>query len=152
LRVIVLEKSKIANTIEDFPEGSGSMPSPIAGHPAASLWLEWCKQEDLLGRWHKIIRENGLDVRTGEGVDSIRKQKELYFDVPVPSTPEWQGQGTRRPDVVGWATGATSVTRAGWGVPGEEREQVYHRLYSPKHYQMKILSWWAAANSAVERR
>lgn len=28
LRVLVIEKNKIANTIEDFPEGNGSMPSP----------------------------------------------------------------------------------------------------------------------------
>src|SRR5437899_3880636 len=76
LKVLVLEKNKIANTIEDFPEGKWVYAEPETRPPKGKLWLDGASKEDLLGRWHQIIRENGLAVHPGEGVDTIRKQKE----------------------------------------------------------------------------
>ena len=142
LRVLVLEKSKIANTIEDFPEGKWVYAEPDSRPPRGKLWLDGASKEDLLGRWHQIIRENGLDVRTGEGVESIRKQKDDTFDVRSS-----QGRYLARRVVL--ATGQRGNAR--WlGVPGEEREQVYHRLYSPKHYRDEDIVVVGGGNSAVE--
>ncbi|PYT24914.1 MAG: hypothetical protein DMG58_25220 [Acidobacteria bacterium] len=142
LRVLVLEKSKIANTIEDFPEGKWVYAEPDSRPPRGKLWLDGASKEDLLGRWHQIIRENGLDVRTGEGVESIRKQKDDTFDVR-------SSQGRHLARRVVLATGQRGNAR--WlGVPGEEREQVYHRLYSPKHYRDEDIVVVGGGNSAVE--
>src|SRR6476646_3164132 len=81
LRVLVLEKNKIANTIEDFPEGKWVYAEPDSRPPRGKLWLDGASKEDLLARWHQIIHENGLDVRKGEGVESLRKQNDGTFDV-----------------------------------------------------------------------
>src|SRR5260221_14623381 len=81
LRVLVLEKSKIANTIEDFPEGKWVYAEPDSRPPRGKLWLDGASKEDLLARWHQIIRENALDVRTGEGVEGLHKKNYGTFEV-----------------------------------------------------------------------
>ncbi len=142
LRVMVIEKNKIANTIEDFPEGKWVYAEPDSRPPRGKLWLDGASKEDLLARWHQIIRENHLDVRTGEGVEAVRKQKDGSFEV----TTAQDRYLTRR---VVLATGQRGNARR-LGVPGEEREQVYHRLYSPKHYQHEDILVVGGGNSAVE--
>src|SRR5215470_11056046 len=64
LRVLVLEKNKIANTIEDFPEGKWVYAEPDARPPRGKLWIDGAAKEDLLARWMQIVRENRLDVHT----------------------------------------------------------------------------------------
>ncbi|MFB3095074.1 MAG: NAD(P)-binding domain-containing protein, partial [Candidatus Acidiferrales bacterium] len=58
LRCVVLEKNKIANTIEDFPEGKWIYAEPDEVQPKGKLWLDGATKEDLIGRWHQIIRDN----------------------------------------------------------------------------------------------
>src|SRR5213594_769674 len=48
LRVLVIEKNKIANTIEDFPEGKWIYAEPESLPPMGKLWLEGASKEDLL--------------------------------------------------------------------------------------------------------
>ncbi|HKW99153.1 MAG TPA: NAD(P)-binding domain-containing protein [Bryobacteraceae bacterium] len=140
LRVLVLEKNKIANTIEDFPEGKWVYAEPDSRPPKGKLWLDGTSKEELLGRWHQIIRENHLEVRVGEGVESLRK-KDGNFEVIAGST-----YRARR---VVLATGQRGNPRR-LGVPGEEQEQVYHRLYSPRHYRDEDILVVGGGNSAVE--
>ncbi len=45
---------------------------------------------------------------------------------------------------------ASVVTRASSRVPGEEREQVYHRLYSPRKYKNENILVVGGGNSAIE--
>lgn len=142
LHVLVLEKNKIANTIEDFPEGKWVYAEPDSRPPRGKLWLDGASKEDLLTRWHQIIRDNRLDVRTGEGVEGLQKQKDGAFEV---RTPEKRYLARR----VVLATGQRGNARR-LGVPGEEREQVYHRLYSPKQYRDEDIVVVGGGNSAVE--
>src|SRR6266849_4823140 len=142
LRVLVLEKSKIANTIEDFPEGKWVYAEPDSRPPRGKLWLDGASKEDLLGRWHQIIRESRLAVHVEEGVETVRKQKDGSFEI-VTSRQHYQA---RR---VVLATGQRGNPRR-LGVPGEDLEQVYHRLYSPKHYQDEDILVVGGGNSAVE--
>ncbi|HWY05199.1 MAG TPA: FAD-dependent oxidoreductase, partial [Candidatus Acidoferrum sp.] len=51
LRVLVLEKNKIANTIEDFPEGKWIYAEPDSRPPKGKLWLDGSRKEDLIARW-----------------------------------------------------------------------------------------------------
>jgi NosR/NirI family nitrous oxide reductase transcriptional regulator len=158
LRVLVLEKNKIANTIEDFPEGKWVYAEPDGHPPRGKLWLDGASKEELLGRWHQIIRENGLRVHTGEGVEAIRKRKDGTFEITtaISATGEISSAGeasmalgryhARR---VVLATGQRGNPRR-LGVAGEDREQVYHRLYSPKHYRDEDLLVIGGGNSAVE--
>jgi NosR/NirI family nitrous oxide reductase transcriptional regulator len=142
LRVLVLEKNKIANTIEDFPEGKWVYAEPDSRPTKGKLWLDGASKEDLLGRWHQIIRDHGLNVRTEEGVEAVRKQKNGGFEVATTVN-----RYTARRVVL--ATGQRGNPRR-LEVPGEEREQVYHRLYSPKHYTDEDILVVGGGNSAIE--
>src|ERR1700730_6509031 len=62
LRVLVLEKNKIANTIEDFPEGKWVYAEPESMPPVGKLWLEGSSKEDLLARWRQAVFEHHLEV------------------------------------------------------------------------------------------
>ncbi|MCP5113323.1 MAG: NAD(P)-binding domain-containing protein, partial [bacterium] len=142
LRVIVLEKNKIANTIEDFPEGKWVYAEPDSQLPKGKLWLDGAQKEDLLYRWHQIIRENQLEVHTEEGVRGVHKQKDGSFEVETDKT-------SYRARRVVLATGQRGNPRK-LGVAGEDREQVYHRLYSPGHYTGEDILVVGGGNSAVE--
>src|SRR5712692_1300427 len=84
LRVLVLEKNKIANTIEDFPEGKWVYAEPDKRPAKGKLWLDGARKEDLIARWRQIIESNHLEVRTEEGVQAISKSKSGVFEVKTP--------------------------------------------------------------------
>lgn len=69
--MVVLEKNKIANTIEDFPEGKWVYAEPDSRPPKEKLWLDGARKKELIGRWHQIIRDNHLQVKTEESVTGV---------------------------------------------------------------------------------
>ena len=142
MRFVVLEKEKIANTIENFPEGKWVYAEPDKTPPKGKLWLDGARKEDLVARWNQIIRDHNLDVRTGEGLRSIERRKDGTFIAHT-------GQGEYHARRIVLATGQRGNPRK-LNVPGEDREQVYHRLYSPKHYQDEDILVIGGGNSAVE--
>jgi len=142
LRTIVLEKSKIGNTIENFPEGKWVYAEPDASPPKGKLWLDGARKEDLIRRWHQIVTENQLDVRAEEGLKSLERQKDGTFRVI-------SEKGEYRARRVVLATGQRGNPRK-LKVPGEDRENVYHRLYSPRHYKNEGILIVGGGNSAIE--
>lgn len=142
LKVLVLEKGRIANTIEDFPEGKWVYAEPDSRPAKGKLWLDGASKEDLLARWHQIIRDNKLEVRTGEGLERLRKLGDGHFEVE-------SSNATYRAKRVVLATGQRGNPRR-LGAPGEDRERVYHRLYSPRHYHGEKILVVGGGNSAVE--
>ena len=142
LRVLVLEKAKIANTIEDFPEGKWVYAEPDATPPKGKLWLDGARKEDLIARWHQIVRDNGLEVRTEEGLKSLERQKDGAFRVA-------SDKAEYRARRIILATGQRGNPRK-LHVQGEERERVYHRLYAPRHYKDQDILVVGGGNSAVE--
>ena len=141
LRVIVLEKNRIANTIEDFPEGKWIYAEPESMAPVGKLWLEGASKEDLLIRWREAVTKNHLEVRTDEGVTGITR-KGGVFEIRT-------DRGTYLATRVVLATGQRGNVRK-LGVAGEDRETVHHRLYSPKHYKDEEILVVGGGNSAVE--
>ncbi|MBZ5515786.1 MAG: NAD(P)-binding domain-containing protein [Acidobacteriia bacterium] len=142
LRAVVLEKSKVANTIENFPEGKWVYAEPDASPPKGKLWLDGARKEDLLKRWHQMVDENHLDVRREEGLKSLVRQPDGTFRV-------MSDKSEYRARRVILATGQRGNPRK-LKVPGEERETVYHRLYSPRHYKNEDILVVGGGNSAVE--
>jgi thioredoxin reductase/polyferredoxin len=139
---ILLEKEKVANTIENFPEGKWVYAEPDAVPPKGKLWLDGATKEDLVRRWHEIVRANQLNVHTEEPLTALRKEKDGTFALETP-------RGTYRARRVVLATGQRGNPRK-LGVPGEDREEVYHRLYSPRHYHGEDILVVGGGNSAVE--
>src|SRR5436190_15206406 len=78
LRVAVIEKNKIANTIEDFPEGKWIYAEPESVPATGKLWLEGASKEDLLAKWRQTVEQNRLEVRTGEGLVELKKTGSLF--------------------------------------------------------------------------
>ena len=142
LSCLLLEKEKIANTIENFPEGKWVYAEPDATPPKGKLWLDGAQKEDLIRRWHQIVRENQLEIHMEEGLKAIAREKDGTLRVAS----EKQEYRARR---VILATGQRGNPRK-LKVPGEEREKVYHRLYSPKHYRGENILVVGGGNSAVE--
>src|SRR5205807_6488454 len=78
-------------------------------------------------------RGGGLaGVKKAEGIFEVRTDKATYF-------------ATR----LVLATGQRGNARE-LHVPGEERDTVFHRLYSPKHYRDEDILVVGGGNSAVE--
>jgi NosR/NirI family transcriptional regulator, nitrous oxide reductase regulator len=142
LRTMVLEKGKIANTIEDFPEMKWVYAEPDSRPPKGKLWLDGARKEDLIARWHQIVKENRLEVRMEEELKSLERQKGGGF-VLRSSKAEYRA---RR---IVLATGQRGNPRK-LGVSGEEQERVYHRLYSPRHYKNEEILVVGGGNSAIE--
>lgn len=142
LSCAVLEKAKIANTIENFPEGKWVYAEPDSKPPKGKLWLDGATKEDLIARWHAIVGENALDVRTEEPLESLERGKDGVFTARTP-------KGTLRARRVVLATGQRGNPRK-LHVKGEERERVYHRLYSPRKYENEDILVVGGGNSAIE--
>lgn len=138
----VLEKAKIANTIENFPEGKWVYAEPDSKPPKGKLWLDGATKEDLVERWHAIVAENALDVRTEEPLQSLERGKDGVFTATTP-------KGRLRARRVVLATGQRGNPRK-LGVKGEDRERVYHRLYSPRKYENEDILVVGGGNSAIE--
>ncbi len=140
-RYLLLEKEKIANTIENFPEGKWVYAEPDSQPPKGKLWLDGACKEDLIKRWHQIIKTNQLNVQTSEGVTGCEK-KDGLFHITTDS-------GKYRGKSVVLATGQRGNPRK-LNVPGEDRNHVYHRLYSPRKYKNESILIVGGGNSAVE--
>jgi NosR/NirI family transcriptional regulator, nitrous oxide reductase regulator len=142
LKYVLIEKSKIANTIENFPEGKWVYAEPDAVPPKGKLWLDGSTKETLIDRWNDIVQENRLDVRTEEALTALSTKDDGVF---VATTTK----GRYRTRKVVLATGQRGNPKM-LGVPGEDREEVYHRLYSPRKYKDEHILVIGGGNSAIE--
>jgi len=75
---LVVEKAKIANTIENFPEKKWVYAEPDKIPPKGKLWLDGATKEDLITRWHQIVTDNQIPMKTEEGVESITKKSGIF--------------------------------------------------------------------------
>lgn len=138
-RVVVLEKSKVAATIEDFPEGKWIYDEPTSRAAMGRLWLKESTKEELLAEWNRAAQD--LNIRLDEPVIALEKRGG-DFDVITP-------KARYRARRVILATGQRGNPR--WlGVPGEDAANIHHRLYSPKKYSGETILVVGGGNSAVE--
>ncbi|MBK5292523.1 MAG: NAD(P)-binding domain-containing protein [Acidobacteriia bacterium] len=81
-------------------------------------------------------------MHTEEGVTGIARQEDQHFEVTT-------AKGVYHTRRVILATGQRGNPRK-LGVPGQDREKVYHRLYSPGHYHGENIVVVGGGNSAIE--
>jgi len=142
LRVLVLEKGQIANTINDFPEGKWIYAEPESAPAKGKLWFDAASKEDLITRWRESVRENRLEIKTGEGLEAIEKNKDGGFWVRT-------AHGIYQTQTIVIATGQHGTPRK-LGVPGEERKTVFHAFYSAKMHQNDAILVVGGGNNALE--
>ena len=141
LSTVILEKGKIANTIENFPEGKWVYAEPDKTPPKGKLWLDGAQKEDLIKRWTDIVENNGLDVRLMEPLEGINKETD-YFEIKTPKS-------NYKAKRIILATGMRGNPRK-LEVDGEDQEKVYHQLYSPRKYKDENILVVGGGNSAIE--
>ncbi|MFQ5632086.1 MAG: NAD(P)-binding domain-containing protein, partial [bacterium] len=91
--------------------------------------------------WRQIVKENRLKVHTEEAVEKIAKKRDVFVVTTA--------KGEYRAQYIVLATGQRGNPRK-LGVPGEEQEQVYHRLYGPRKYKDENILVIGGGNSAIE--
>ena len=141
LQYVLIEKEEIANTIENFPEGKWVYAEPDSQPPKGKLWLDGASKEELTRRWHQIVQENHLNLHTDEAVLGCEKEDGVFCVTT--------SKGQHRSKRIVLATGQRGNPRK-LEVPGEDRDQVYHRLYSPRKYKTENILVVGGGNSAIE--
>ena len=141
LTSVILEKGKVANTIENFPEGKWVYAEPDKTPPKGKLWLDGAQKEDLINRWKEIVESNNLDVRLMEPLEGINKNED-FFEVKT-------SKSTLKTKRIILATGMRGNPRK-LDVEGEDQEKVYHQLYSPRKYKSENIIVVGGGNSAIE--
>ena len=141
MKYLLLEKEQIANTIENFPEGKWVYAEPDSQPPKGKLWLDGATKEELTQRWHQIIRENQLNIHTMEEVIGCEKRNRTFQIKTL--------KAVYKAKYVVLATGQRGNPRK-LNVKGEDREEVYHRLYSPRKYKSEQILVVGGGNSAIE--
>ena len=147
LSCVVIEKGRIANTIENFPEGKWIYAEPDDRPAKGKLWLDGATKEDLIARWREIVRDNDLAVHTEEALAGVRKDDGLFHVTTRDGdTGMERAYKARRVVIAIGQRGSPRRLKA----PGEDQERVYHRLYSPRQYADEDILVVGGGNSAIE--
>jgi len=139
-RVLVVEKSELAATFRDFPEGKKIYAEPVGRVNFSLLEFEEAPKEELVERWQQQVARAGVKLQCGEAIEGVK-----------PGTPMvvTTNRGTYRARFVVLATGLRGNPRK-LGLAGEDNPKVLHKLYSPGAFAGKKVLVVGGGNSAAE--
>lgn len=144
-----LEAAQIGSTIQGYPLQmlfhSSSDRLGIAGVPIDVPDQQKPKREDYLSYLRAVVRQYGLEVRTGERVVAA-SHSGGGFEL---TTRTIDGERGYRVESVVLAIGAMHAPRL-LGIPGEDAPHVSHYFRDPHDYFGKRLLVVGGRNSAVE--
>ncbi|NNE43715.1 MAG: NAD(P)-binding domain-containing protein, partial [Gemmatimonadetes bacterium] len=143
LTCVVLEANHLAETVYTMTKGKLIFAEPEGVEKKGPLWFEECTREELLERWAAQVEEMGLDVRTFEKVEDIRREGDV---LTVRTT-----RGTYRGRRVVLAAGKAGNPRKA-GVPGEVEhgEKIDHRLIDPDRHRDQDILVYGGGDVALE--
>ena len=137
----MLEQGEIGGAILHYPRAKVVMTHPLDLPLYGKVKLTDIAKEDLVALWNSVIKTTGLEIQTGEKVESIVQQNGTFGI-----------QSTNRN--VNAATVVLALGRRGTprklGIPGEETEKVMYRLIDASTYVGKRLLVVGGGDSAVE--
>jgi thioredoxin reductase len=142
LKALTLERETVGGTVSKYPRQKLVMTSPVEFPLHGRFNKTTLSKEDLLKFWKKILERTDLNIRTGEGVDSVQRQADGLFYVRTP-------QAEYRSRAVVLAIGRAGTPRK-LGVKGEELPHVLYRLIEADHYTDKNILIVGGGDSAVE--
>ena len=143
LSAVVLEANHLAETVYTMTKGKLIFAEPEGVEKKGRLWFEECTKEELLEKWGAQVEELGLDVRTFEKVEDVRREDELLRVV--------SNKGEYRARRVVLAAGKAGNPRKA-GVPGETElaEKIDHRLIDPDLFAGKDVLIYGGGDVALE--
>ena len=142
LNALTLEREQVGGTVSKYPRQKLVMTSPVEFPLHGKFSKMALSKEDLLKFWEKIMARTDLNIREGEGVDSVRADANGVFSVRTRC-----GEYRSRASVL--ALGRAGTPRK-LGVTGEELPHVLYRLIEADHYTDKNILVVGGGDSAVE--
>jgi thioredoxin reductase/NAD-dependent dihydropyrimidine dehydrogenase PreA subunit len=137
----ILEKDRLASTIQDYPKNKHVMAEPSALPLLGSLWFETCTREELLARWQRIAAEQELPILEQAEVKRIQWHDPRF-------TLEWD-QGELAAEHVLICIGKRGSPRR-LGLPGETFPRVRYTLSDPDEFAGQHVLVVGGGDSAVE--
>jgi len=142
LKAVTLERETVGGTVSKYPRQKLVMTSPVEFPLHGRFRKTTLSKEELLAFWEKVMERTDLNIRTGEGVEAVKKETDGLFHVRT------ERQVYRSRAVV-LALGRAGTPRK-LGVKGEELPHVLYRLIEADHYTHKNILIVGGGDSAVE--
>jgi len=139
---LTLERESVGGTVSKYPRQKLVMTSPVEFPLYGKFNKTQLSKEELLGLWEKVIARADLNIRTGECVDTIKREGDGIFNVKT-------AKGDYRSRSVVMALGRAGTPRK-LGVPGEDLPHVLYRLIESDHYTNNHILVVGCGDSAVE--
>lgn len=139
---LTLERETVGGTVSKYPRQKLVMTSPVELPLYGKFSKTQLSKEDLLAMWEKVMARADLNIKTGEGVDSIKKSGDGVFHVQTP-------KALYRSRTVVMALGRAGTPRK-LGVKGEDLPHVLYRLIEADHYVNNKILIVGGGDSAVE--
>jgi thioredoxin reductase/Pyruvate/2-oxoacid:ferredoxin oxidoreductase delta subunit len=142
LSYVTLEQDELGGTVAKYPRQKLVLTTPVELPLYGKFKKQQISKEDLLQVWGELSREVGLEVRTNERVDRVRKDADGAFTIETP-------KGRYRARTVILALGRRGTPRK-LGVPGEELPHVMYSLIEAEAYTGRRILVVGGGDSAVE--
>lgn len=139
---LTLERESVGGTVSKYPRQKLVMTSPVEFPLYGRFNKTQLSKEDLLALWEKVMGRADLNIRTNEGVDSVRKGEDGLFEVQT-------AKATYRSRGVVMALGRAGTPRK-LGVPGEDLPHVLYRLIEADAFTHCNILVVGGGDSAVE--
>jgi thioredoxin reductase/NAD-dependent dihydropyrimidine dehydrogenase PreA subunit len=141
LRYIAFDQGEVASTIKQYPRHKFLMAEPVSMPLYGNLYIADGTKESLVSVWENILANTGVQVRTNERVENVRRDGD-YLEVQTRN-------GSYRGRSVVLAMGKRGTPRR-LGVPGEDMAKVAYRLIEAETYENADLLVVGGGDSAVE--
>lgn len=142
LQAVTLERETVGGTVSKYPRQKLVMTSPVEFPLHGRFNKTTLSKEELLAFWEKIMQRTDLNIHTGEGVDTVKKEMDGLFHIKT-SREEYRSRA------VVLALGRAGTPRK-LGVKGEDLPHVLYRLIEADHYTNNDILIVGGGDSAVE--
>lgn len=141
LRYLILEQGTLSDTISKYPRQKALFAEPLHVPLYGDLWVADSSKESLLKVWTNVIEKTGLQITTGQRVESLRQENGIWRVAAAGA--EFRG---RR---VILAMGRRGTPRR-LGVPGEELAKVLYDIVEMEAFAGMRMLVVGGGDSAIE--
>jgi putative YpdA family bacillithiol system oxidoreductase len=142
LSYVTFEQDEFGGTVAKYPRQKLVLTSPVEFPLYGKFKKLQLSKEELLRFWHKVHKESGLTVQTGEKVESIHKGDDGVFVIAT-------ARGRYRARAVILALGRRGSPRK-LEIPGEALPKVMYSLLDAEAYTGARVLVVGGGDSAVE--